>query len=240
MQTSRPRTDRAEEPRPARDRSGPRWESPGTGATVPPPLTADVLRAAQGSAGNAAVSGMIARRASAAQAPAQQDTGVREVLGSAGRPLTGPVRSEMESRFGTDFSGVRLHTGAAAARSARAIGARAYTSGSHVVLGEGGRDKHTLAHELTHVVQQRQGPVSGTDRGTGCGSATPATASSGRRRATPGGCSPGRCRWPAPSRTTAPGTTRATGTTTPITGRARRSARPTRTPCSVWSASRWS
>ncbi|MFJ6579519.1 DUF4157 domain-containing protein [Streptomyces sp. NPDC091368] len=167
MQTSRPRTDRAEEPRPARDRSGPRQESPGTGAAVPPPLTADVLRAAQGSAGNAAVSGMIARRASVAPAPAQQDTGVREVLGSAGRPLAGPVRSEMESRFGTDFSGVRLHTGAAAARSARAIGARAYTSGSHVVLGEGGRDKHTLAHELTHVVQQRQGPVSGTDRGDG-------------------------------------------------------------------------
>ncbi|MFG3344224.1 DUF4157 domain-containing protein [Streptomyces sp. NPDC048018] len=167
MQTSRPRRDRVEEPRSARDRSGPRRESPGTGAAVPPPLTADVLRAAQGSAGNAAVSGMIARRASAGPAPAQQDTGVREVLGSAGRPLAGPVRSEMESRFGTDFSGVRLHTGAAAARSARAIGARAYTSGSHVVLGEGGRDKHTLAHELTHVVQQRQGPVSGTDRGDG-------------------------------------------------------------------------
>jgi hypothetical protein len=60
-----------------------------------------------------------------------------------------------------------MHTGAAAARSARAIGARAYTSGSHVVLGDGGADKHTLAHELTHVVQQRQGPVSGTDHGTG-------------------------------------------------------------------------
>ncbi|MFG3490616.1 DUF4157 domain-containing protein [Streptomyces sp. NPDC047972] len=167
MQTPRPRIDRVEERRPARDRSGPRREGPGTGAAVPPPLTADVLRAAQGGAGNAAVSGMIARRASAGPAPAQQDTGVREVLGSAGRPLAGPVRSEMESRFGTDFSGVRLHTGAAAARSARAIGARAYTSGSHVVLGEGGRDKHTLAHELTHVVQQRQGPVSGTDRGDG-------------------------------------------------------------------------
>ncbi|WP_422641191.1 DUF4157 domain-containing protein [Streptomyces glaucescens] len=47
------------------------------------------------------------------------------------------------------------------------MGARAYTSGSHVVLGEGGRDKETLAHELTHVIQQRQGPVSGTDNGSG-------------------------------------------------------------------------
>ena len=73
----------------------------------------------------------------------------------------------MESRLDADFSDVRLHTGAAAARSARAIGARAYTSGSHVVLGTGGADKHTLAHELTHVVQQRQGPVAGTDNGAG-------------------------------------------------------------------------
>lgn len=73
----------------------------------------------------------------------------------------------MEARFGTDFSDVRLHTGPVAARSARAIGARAYTSGSHVVLGAGGGDKHTLAHELTHVVQQRQGPVAGTEHGHG-------------------------------------------------------------------------
>ncbi|MGW1931613.1 hypothetical protein, partial [Streptomyces sp. NPDC001919] len=83
MQTPRPRIDRVEERRPTRDRSGPRREGPGTGAAVPPPLTADVLRAAQGGAGNAAVSGMIARRSSAGPAPAQQDTGVREVLGSA-------------------------------------------------------------------------------------------------------------------------------------------------------------
>nr|WP_234312111.1 DUF4157 domain-containing protein [Streptomyces griseus] len=111
---------------------------------------------------------MIARRARTTPAPEQQaDTGVREVLRSAGKPLAAPVRQEMESRFGTDFSDVRLHTGAAAARSARSIGARAYTSGSHVVVGDGGGDKHTLAHELTHVVQQRNGPVSGRDTGHG-------------------------------------------------------------------------
>ncbi|MEV7672888.1 DUF4157 domain-containing protein [Streptomyces sp. NPDC088752] len=167
MRTSRPRAEGTEDRQPARDRSGARREASGTGAAVPPPLTAGALRTAQGSAGNAAVAGMIARRVAPAPAPEREDTGVREVLGSAGKPMAGPVRTEMESRFGTDFSGVRLHTGAAAARSVRAIGARAYTSGSHVVLGEGGRDKHTLAHELTHVVQQRRGPVSGTDRGDG-------------------------------------------------------------------------
>ncbi|MGW0608003.1 eCIS core domain-containing protein [Streptomyces sp. NPDC002640] len=110
---------------------------------------------------------MIARRARSEAAPDAPATGVRDVLRSAGKPLAGPVREEMEARLGADFSDVRLHTGASARRSAADIGARAYTSGSHVVIGDGGGDKHTLAHELTHVVQQRRGPVSGTDNGAG-------------------------------------------------------------------------
>nr|WP_251023219.1 DUF4157 domain-containing protein [Streptomyces sp. ISL-10] len=110
---------------------------------------------------------MIARRARPAPVVEEPDPGVHEVLRSAGKPLAAPVRRDMESRFRTDFSDVRLHTGTAAARSAQAIGARAYTSGSHVVIGAGGGDKHTLAHELTHVVQQRDGPVSGTATGHG-------------------------------------------------------------------------
>ncbi|GGZ29234.1 eCIS core domain-containing protein [Streptomyces poonensis] len=167
MQTSKPRTGRTEDRQPAHGQATARRETSGNGAAVPPPLTAAALRAAQGDAGNAAVTGMIARRARTTDAPEQPGTEVHDVLRSAGRPLAGPLRTEMESRFGTDFSGVRLHTGAVAARSARAIGARAYTSGSHVVLGDGGGDKHTLAHELTHVVQQRQGPVAGTDHGNG-------------------------------------------------------------------------
>jgi len=73
----------------------------------------------------------------------------------------------MEARLGADFSDVRVHTGEAARASAAGVGARACTSGDHVVIGEGGADKHTLAHELTHVIQQRQGPVAGTDHGSG-------------------------------------------------------------------------
>jgi hypothetical protein len=61
----------------------------------------------------------------------------------------------MEARFGADFSDVRVHTGEAARASAAELSARAYTSGSHVVFGDGGVDKHTLAHELTRVIQQR-------------------------------------------------------------------------------------
>ncbi|MET8975478.1 DUF4157 domain-containing protein [Streptomyces sp. NPDC004539] len=98
--------------------------------------------------------------------PVQRST-VPDVLRSAGRPLAGPVRAEMEQRLGTDFSDVRVHEGVAAQRSAAEVGARAYTSGHHVVIGDGGGDRHTLAHELVHVVQQRSGPVPGTDDGSG-------------------------------------------------------------------------
>ncbi|MET8981932.1 DUF4157 domain-containing protein [Streptomyces sp. NPDC004539] len=98
---------------------------------------------------------------------AVQRSAVHGVLRGSGRPLDPTVRSDMEGRLDADFSDVRLHTGAAARRSAAEIGARAYTSGNHVVIGQGGGDRHTLAHELTHVIQQRQGPVSGTDHGNG-------------------------------------------------------------------------
>ncbi|MFF4257668.1 DUF4157 domain-containing protein [Streptomyces sp. NPDC001663] len=161
MRKSGAHTEQTEARQAARGPAAARREA-SAGPAVPPPLTADALRAAQRGAGNAAVTAMIARRARTAPAVEQPDPGVHQVLRSAGKPLAAPVRQDMEARFQTDFSDVRLHTGAAAARSARAIGARAYTSGSHVVIGPGGGDRHTLAHELTHVVQQRRGPVPGT------------------------------------------------------------------------------
>ncbi|MFJ9039032.1 DUF4157 domain-containing protein [Streptomyces sp. NPDC102406] len=99
--------------------------------------------------------------------PEVQRSAVHDVLSTAGRPLDTPLRTEMEARLGADFGDVRLHTDEAARASAAEIGARAYTSGQHVVVGRNGMDKHTLAHELTHVVQQRQGPVAGSDNGSG-------------------------------------------------------------------------
>lgn len=96
-----------------------------------------------------------------------QRSAVDDVLSAPGQPLGAALRSEMEARLGADFADVRLHTGTDARRSAAELGARAYTSGHHVVIGDGGGDKHTLAHELTHVVQQRRGPVAGADNGAG-------------------------------------------------------------------------
>ncbi|HET9627514.1 MAG TPA: DUF4157 domain-containing protein [Kofleriaceae bacterium] len=55
-----------------------------------------------------------------------------------------------------NISSVQAHTGPEAAASAQAMGAQAYASGDHVVLGPHA-DLHTVAHEAAHVVQQRGG-----------------------------------------------------------------------------------
>jgi hypothetical protein len=81
-------------------------------------------------------------------------------VGSAGHSLDHAVRAFAEPRFGRDFSQVRVHTDAAAAESARTLGARAYTVGRDIVFGRGEYAPHSaagqrlLAHELGHVVQQ--------------------------------------------------------------------------------------
>ncbi len=86
---------------------------------------------------------------------------IQNVLSSPGQPLDAATRSFMEPRFGQDFSGVRVHTDGKAAESARAVNARAYTVGRNVVFGRGqyapgnSEGRRLVAHELTHVVQQK-------------------------------------------------------------------------------------
>lgn len=55
----------------------------------------------------------------------------------AGRPLDLAARTFMESRFGAEFSHVRIHEGARATSAARALNALAYTVGSDIVFGQG-------------------------------------------------------------------------------------------------------
>ncbi|MEV3871851.1 DUF4157 domain-containing protein [Streptomyces sp. NPDC049906] len=149
-------------------------------------MSAQRLLALQATVGNAAVVQLLRRAGRAGQGghedrhqhgagcghqqaeqAAVQRSAVHRVLRSGGRPLDAATRSDMESRLGADFANVRIHDDSAARASAAEIGARAYTSGNHIVIGNGGADRHTLAHELTHVIQQRQGPVAGTDNGAG-------------------------------------------------------------------------
>lgn len=89
---------------------------------------------------------------------------VRDTLAAPGQPLDAASRRFFEPRFGHDFSQVRVHSDSRAAASARDVDARAYTVGHHVVFGDGQYSPESragrklLAHELTHVVQQRTLP----------------------------------------------------------------------------------
>jgi hypothetical protein len=104
-----------------------------------------VQRAARGTRGGAV-----------AAAPAALAAGLR----SHSRPLDPGTRAFMESRFGREFGGVRVHAGQDAGDSAQRIRARAYTLGGHVVFAPGEyapgtqAGRRLIAHELAHVVQQ--------------------------------------------------------------------------------------
>lgn len=87
---------------------------------------------------------------------------VQPVLGAGGQPLDARLRTLMESQFGQDFSQVRVHTDRLSAESARLLDARAYTVGHDIAFAQGEympatqTGRSLLAHELTHVVQQRE------------------------------------------------------------------------------------
>lgn len=123
-------------------------------------LSASSLMHLQRAAGNASVNSLLGE---------DEPSPVREVVGGGGgEPLDAGTRAMMETHLGSDFGDVRVHTDSAASDSARAVNAQAYTVGNDVVFQSGRYDPHSsagqhmLAHELTHVVQQRSGPVDGT------------------------------------------------------------------------------
>lgn len=106
-------------------------------------------------------------RAAASKQPAGLPRYLQDKAGR-GQPLPAPVRNEMEGRFGAPLADVRVHTDDAAAASAAGMGARAYTAGSDIVFGaahfapESAEGRGLLAHELTHVVQQRRADTPAT------------------------------------------------------------------------------
>ncbi len=85
---------------------------------------------------------------------------VQEVISSPGQPLNGPALEFFESRFGADFSHVRVHTDARAAESADSVAALAYTVGNHITFARGQYQpdretgRYLIAHELCHTLQQ--------------------------------------------------------------------------------------
>ncbi|NEB05159.1 DUF4157 domain-containing protein [Streptomyces sp. SID13726] len=97
----------------------------------------------------------------------QRRSSVYDAISSPGSPLAGHIRSKAEQAYGMSFAHVRVHSGPVAQRSALEYGARAYTTGSDIVVGEQGVDDETLFHEIDHVHQQSTGPVAGADDGSG-------------------------------------------------------------------------
>ncbi|MEU5596055.1 DUF4157 domain-containing protein [Streptomyces sp. NPDC020298] len=136
------------------------------------PLTPGQVLALQRTAGNAAVVQRVAQESHTHDAhcghalPVQRST-VHDVLGTSGRPFVGPQAERVSAHYGgADLSHLRVHTDATAQRSAAEIGARAYTSGHHIVLGAD-HTEEDVRHEVWHTFQQAAGPVSGEDDGNG-------------------------------------------------------------------------
>lgn len=127
----------------------------------------------QRAAGNAALGSVLGQ-------DEEERSPVLDVVGKGGgSALDDDTRGFMESSLGHDFSDVRIHTDAKAAESATAVQAAAYTVGNDVVFQperyspSSDEGRRTIAHELTHVVQQRSGEVDGTPQGDGIKVSTP-------------------------------------------------------------------
>jgi hypothetical protein len=111
------------------------------------------------------------KEASAGDSGGPAPQSVQQVLSSPGRPLPAPDRAFFEPRLGADLSAVRIHDDSRAADSARGIGARAYTLGSHIAFAgpmqaSTNSGRRLLAHELAHTVQQNGQVHRAPDPGT--------------------------------------------------------------------------
>jgi hypothetical protein len=99
---------------------------------------------------------------SSSAAMLHQESDIRALKGG-GQALPRSERAFFEPRFRSDFSNVRVHSNTRSAQVARSIRARAFTHGNNVVFDAGQyapgthAGRQLLAHELTHVAQQRSG-----------------------------------------------------------------------------------
>ncbi|BAZ29784.1 hypothetical protein NIES4074_22310 [Cylindrospermum sp. NIES-4074] len=94
-------------------------------------------------------------------APSNLESSIERLRGS-GQPLDTSIRQPMEQAFGANFSGVKVHTDTQSDQMNQSIQAQAFTTGQDVFFRQGAYDpgssggQELIAHELTHVVQQKQ------------------------------------------------------------------------------------
>jgi Domain of unknown function (DUF4157) len=122
---------------------------------------------------NSAYARMLQRFGTRSQGAGPLDPEIGSSIGAArsgGAPLPSAVQADMERQFGTDFSAVRVHTGARSDELNRSVQAEAFTTGTDIFFSAGSFDpagtqgRELLAHELTHVVQQTAGFSGGDAR----------------------------------------------------------------------------
>ncbi|MBC7701442.1 DUF4157 domain-containing protein [Aquabacterium sp.] len=107
---------------------------------------------------------------------ADYEQSLQSAIQGGGSVLPPSTRTFMESRFGQDFSGVRVHDGTQADTLSQQINARAFTVGRDIFFGRSEyapsspEGQRLLAHELTHVVQQSSGRLSRQIMRTPCSS----------------------------------------------------------------------
>ena len=95
--------------------------------------------------------------------------GIKSSMGG-GSPMQNNTKSFMESRFGTDFSDVKIHNGGDSAELNTSLNAKAFTVNNNIYFNSGqyqpetDSGRHLLAHELTHVVQQGKGSSNSVQR----------------------------------------------------------------------------
>ena len=125
------------------------------------------------------VSGAVPGTTAGPTAPSGLAASLDRASRGGGRPLSPDTRRFMEARFGHDFGTVRIHADRIAGDLAHEVRARAFTTGNRIFFAPGEfqpnrtSGKRLLAHELTHVVQQRNSAGRGMHQqlqrvGSGC------------------------------------------------------------------------
>ena len=135
----------------------------------PPPTHADTLRTVASNVGNAAFA-RFAEPGSGILPGGRVHPDVESAVGTArgrGSPLDGAVRERVGEALGDHLADVRVHADEHADALARSVSARAFTTGTDIFFARGEYRPQTtggdalLAHELTHVAQQRGSPTTG-------------------------------------------------------------------------------
>lgn len=133
------------------------------------PQQADGMRGLAAAVGNAAF-GRLARQGSGLLPGGRVHPDVEQAISAqrgGGRPLDSSTREQVGEALGDPLADVRVHDDSSAGALARSVSARAFTTGTDVFFGDGEYKPGTsegdrlLAHELSHVVQQRGAPTSG-------------------------------------------------------------------------------